>query len=303
MRSLLRSVVSSDAALEVAGTAADGASALEQPRAQSPRPDSARRGDAGDGWIGHAAKSCASAGHKMPVIMCSSLTQRGASVTIEALAGGASDYVTKPAGQSGREAALRALAQDLIPKIHALTAPRQSSFLQSSPLRLRAAASFPAQPRSPLMPPLRSLQSPSRPQPISAIPTVVAIGVSTGGPAALDVLLPALPGELSAARPHRAAHAGALYAPLRRATQRPLQPARARGLRRRSGPRRNHLHRPRQLAPGSARRFARQRAAHAASHPGPARESLPPCRRCALSLRGQSLWLRRPRRRAHRHGL
>ena len=57
----------------------------------------------------------------MPVIMCSSLTQRGAKVTIEALAGGASDYVAKPAGQASREAAMRALAQELIPKIHALT--------------------------------------------------------------------------------------------------------------------------------------------------------------------------------------
>ena len=38
-----------------------------------------------------------------------------------------------------------------------------------------------------------SQQQPLRPQPITAIPSVVAIGVSTGGPAALDVLLPALP--------------------------------------------------------------------------------------------------------------
>jgi len=34
--------------------------------------------------------------------MCSSLTQRGAKVTIEALASGAADYVTKPAGQPSR---------------------------------------------------------------------------------------------------------------------------------------------------------------------------------------------------------
>ncbi len=60
-------------------------------------------------------------GHTMPVIMCSSLTQRGAKVTIEALASGASDYVAKPAGQSGREQALQSLAQELLPKIHALT--------------------------------------------------------------------------------------------------------------------------------------------------------------------------------------
>ena len=92
-----------------------------------------------------------SRGIAMPVIMCSSLTQRGARVTIEALAGGASDYVAKPAGQAGREAAMRALAQELVPKIQALTAPaaaagsllpalqaRQRRFLSELQLRCRA---------------------------------------------------------------------------------------------------------------------------------------------------------------------
>ena len=132
----------------------------------------------------------------MPVIMCSSLTQRGAKVTIEALACGASDYVAKPAGQSGREAAQRALAQDLIPKIHALTsrASTPSAPQQLSPLV------FPRLPRGAAAPPLVSslapgFSAPFRPQLITATPAVVAIGVSTGGPAALDVLLPALPAD------------------------------------------------------------------------------------------------------------
>ena len=59
--------------------------------------------------------------------MCSTLTQRGATVTIEALASGAADYVAKPSGQPSREAAMRALAQDLVPKILALTAYATSS--------------------------------------------------------------------------------------------------------------------------------------------------------------------------------
>ncbi len=116
-------------------------------------------------------------GHKMPVIMCSSLTQRGAKVTIEALACGASDYVAKPAGQASREEAMRTLAQELIPKIHALTGSTQRP------------AVFPTAPR--LAPPL--LPQPV-PQPLPPVPpSVVAIGVSTGGPAALDVLLPEFP--------------------------------------------------------------------------------------------------------------
>jgi two-component system chemotaxis response regulator CheB len=114
-------------------------------------------------------------GHRMPVIMCSSLTQRGAKVTIEALASGASDYVAKPAGQAGREAAMQTLTQDLIPKIQALTSRPQ--------LALPGAA------RIPLLGPV----APFKFQPVESIPTALVIGVSTGGPAALDILLPGLP--------------------------------------------------------------------------------------------------------------
>lgn len=182
MRSLLRSVVSSDAGLEVAGTAADGASALDTLEAL--RPDLLLLDvemPVMDGLV--TLKKLRTRGHKMPVIMCSALTRRGAQVTIEALAGGASDYVAKPTSQSSREAAIQALSQDLIPRIHALTSRQPLSgavrLAQLPPLF------------SPLAPPL--LASPQRVQPVSATPAVVVIGVSTGGPAALDVLLPALP--------------------------------------------------------------------------------------------------------------
>src|ERR1017187_7254415 len=125
MRSLLRSVVGTNASLEVAGTAADGESALSA--IESLHPDLILLDvemPVMDGLV--TLRKLRARGHKMPVIMCSSLTQRGAKVTIEALAFGASDYVAKPAGQSGREAAMRALSQDLIPKIQALTS-RQAS--------------------------------------------------------------------------------------------------------------------------------------------------------------------------------
>ena len=127
MRSLLRSVIATDPALEVAGTAADGASALTCPR-HSIRPDLILLDvemPVMDGLV--TLRQLRERGHKMPVIMCSSLTQRGAKVTIEALACGASDYVAKPSGQPGREAAMRALAQELIPKIHALIGPLHSA--------------------------------------------------------------------------------------------------------------------------------------------------------------------------------
>lgn len=168
MRSLLRSVLLSDPGLEVAGTAADGASALEVLRLE--RPDLIVLDvemPVMDGLV--TLRELRARNHTMPVIMCSSLTQRGASVTIEALASGASDYVAKPSGQAGRESAIRALAQELIPRIRALT-----GHLQARP----AAA---AMPRTllPMPPPL----PPPAPQ-TAARPSVLAIGVSTGGPAA-----------------------------------------------------------------------------------------------------------------------
>ena len=203
MRSLLRTVVSADARLEVVSSAADGESALKA--VETARPDLVLLDVEMPVMDGLATlRELRARGHKMPVIMCSSLTQRGARVTIEALAGGASDYVAKPAGQSSREAATKALAQDLIPKIHALTAPLASQSLPggpalvpgrwTSPVPGTSSVPFAATSGRParfpvLLPEAQSMNK----QPISSIPTMLAIGVSTGGPAALDRLLPVLP--------------------------------------------------------------------------------------------------------------
>jgi two-component system, chemotaxis family, protein-glutamate methylesterase/glutaminase len=174
-RSLLRSVISSDPGLEVACTASDGASALGN--VELCRPDVVLLDvemPVMDGL--ETLRQLRGRGHTMPVIMCSSLTQRGARVTIEALASGASDYVAKPAGQEGREQAAKALAQDLLPKIHALARVEQKT---------AAPISGPAVP--PIAMPAWALKA------TTSAPAVVAIGVSTGGPAALEQLLPALP--------------------------------------------------------------------------------------------------------------
>jgi two-component system chemotaxis response regulator CheB len=177
MRSLLRSVVASDSDMEVAGTAADGESALRH--IETLCPDLVLMDVEMPVMDGLATlRKLRSHGNRMPVIMCSSLTQRGARVTIEALAGGASDYVAKPAGQASREAALQTLAQDLLPKIHALTG------------RPSPQPPFSGAPHMPvILPPVPLFKS----QPVSSVPKIVVIGVSTGGPAALDTLLPALP--------------------------------------------------------------------------------------------------------------
>jgi two-component system chemotaxis response regulator CheB len=178
MRSLLRTVIGSDTQLELVGAAADGESALGM--MQSLRPDLALLDvemPVMDGVV--TLRKMRARNLRIPVIMCSSLTQRGAAVTVEALAAGASDYVTKPAGQANLAAATRTLAQDLLPKIHALTG--------------KIGVVAPVLPLArPVVPPAAVA---ARPRTSAAAPSVVVIGVSTGGPAALDVMLPQLPAK------------------------------------------------------------------------------------------------------------
>jgi two-component system, chemotaxis family, protein-glutamate methylesterase/glutaminase len=179
IRSLLRAVICSDSSLEVAGTAADGESALHAV-------DSLHPGvvlldvemPVMDGLA--TLRELRARGYRGPVIMCSSLTYRGARVTIEALACGASDYVAKPAGQQGREEGIRILAQELIPRIKALTRYSPQEALENTRPGI-----------TPVSPIGTAVEGPGAPS--GVLPKIVAIGVSTGGPAALDRVLPALP--------------------------------------------------------------------------------------------------------------
>jgi len=234
MRSLLRTVISTDKRLETVGTATDGASALRAMDAL--RPDLILLDVEMPVMDGLSTlKQMRMRGTKVPVIMCSSLTQRGARVTIEALASGAADYVAKPSGQPSRDAAVQALASDLIPKILVLTsmtptAPPPFALGFGGPVPVGSAhgpaghgsgpslaAGAPHGP-SPAgvyshgpapassghshgvawapphgIPGGGAQPAAMRLQPMSSNHTVLVIGVSTGGPAALDVLLPTLP--------------------------------------------------------------------------------------------------------------
>lgn len=106
---------------------------------------------------------------KLPVIMFSTLTQRGAEQTFDALAKGASDYVTKPANVGSITDGIRAIQQQLIPKIKGLC--HRSATMAAQVPRITTGI---------------KQQVPSPPARID----VVAIGVSTGGPNALASVLP-----------------------------------------------------------------------------------------------------------------
>ncbi|HEU5450297.1 MAG TPA: chemotaxis response regulator protein-glutamate methylesterase, partial [Acidimicrobiia bacterium] len=119
---------------------------------------------------------------RLPVIMFSTLTERGAEATLEALSLGASDYVTKPTGLHNPAEAMAAVQAELVPRIKALHGRRLLSRMPHSPTPKVEVTPAPA------------VKAPARPA--DARIDVVAIGVSTGGPNALADLLPALPGTL-----------------------------------------------------------------------------------------------------------
>ncbi len=120
----------------------------------------------------------------LPVVMCSAYTERGARTTVDALARGAADYVMKPSAEGGVVSAMETLKDQLLPKIAALAERRNRmrEAGQGSRIGWGTGASGTGLDAAPDAGPTR----------VEAL----VIGVSTGGPAALEVVLPQLPRDL-----------------------------------------------------------------------------------------------------------
>jgi two-component system chemotaxis response regulator CheB len=115
--------------------------------------------------------------------MFSTLTERGAAVTLEALTLGASDYVTKVSNEGSLDRSMARLKEDLIPKIKQffIMPGRCSPAAEPEPTQVQATS--PHWRRKPAS------------QRAKVQPKAIVIGVSTGGPAALGAILPQLPAE------------------------------------------------------------------------------------------------------------
>jgi two-component system, chemotaxis family, protein-glutamate methylesterase/glutaminase len=109
-----------------------------------------------------------------PVIMFSTQTTHGAAATLDALALGAADYVTKPSSVADRDAAVAAIRSQIVPKIDVLAHREAPGGRRATPPRSVA----------------------TRRGRATARVDVVAIAVSTGGPKALHELVPRLPRDL-----------------------------------------------------------------------------------------------------------
>jgi two-component system chemotaxis response regulator CheB len=173
MRQILQQVLQSDPGIEVVGSASDPFIARDKIKAlnpdvltldvEMPRMD-------GLTFLGKLMK-----GHPMPVVMVSTLTERGCDTTLRALSLGAVDFITKP--KLDVKTGTLDLADEIISKVKAAASARV------------------------MVPRTGTAQPPQEPQTASYLPQIrathkiVAIGASTGGTEALKDLLEFLPAD------------------------------------------------------------------------------------------------------------
>jgi len=170
MRTALTRMIESDPQLRVSDTAQTGNEALEKIRLNPP--DVITLDVEMPGLDGLETLRRIMKDFPRPVIMVSSLTQEGAETTLEALDIGAFDYVPKQLSYVSLD--IIKIRDDLIAKIKAAAKVE------------RPAVKKPAQavPSAPVQ------------NTISVVPEIVAVGTSTGGPKALQQILPLLPADL-----------------------------------------------------------------------------------------------------------
>jgi two-component system, chemotaxis family, protein-glutamate methylesterase/glutaminase len=181
VRKIVTDVLSADPDIEVVGTAVNGRIALG--KLEQLTPDLVTMDIEMPEMNGIETVRAIRAGRggrersRVPIVMFSTLTERGASATLDALSSGANDYVTKPANVGSVGQSMESVREQLIPKIKALT---------GRPVGMgpaRVAAPPPPPPAAPRTGPGKK-------------PAVLVIGSSTGGPEALAKVLPRLPASL-----------------------------------------------------------------------------------------------------------
>lgn len=172
MRKLIPQILETDSSIEVVGTAMDGNFGLKKIEELKPQVITLDLEMPGMGGLEMLKEIMRR--YRIPVLVVSSHSTQGASVTLKALSMGAFDFVAKPREGSHR---MQEVGRELISKIKAAA--------QSRGISIRGAADFSAP----------TPQPKGKPGANKAPTKIVAIALSTGGPQALQYLLAQLPAD------------------------------------------------------------------------------------------------------------
>ncbi|MCA9190902.1 MAG: chemotaxis response regulator protein-glutamate methylesterase [Planctomycetales bacterium] len=179
-RKLVRTALESIPGVEVVGIARDGVDAIE--RCKEYQADFVTMDLEMPRMNGIDAVRALKEQHPhTKVIMVSSLTSAGANITYQALHAGAFDFVTKPLA-TNLDDGIRTLSMQLADKIASL---RESTKVHVPATKIAPTATHVNEPRVST----KSLRSVS----VRAL----CLGISTGGPVALNTVIPSLPASLS----------------------------------------------------------------------------------------------------------
>ena len=188
MRQQITRMLGEDPRIDLIGAARDGEEAVA--KAVELRPDVAVLDINMPRMDGLTALQHILAQEICPVIVFSSLTQKGAVVTFEALELGAFDYLAKPEGTISQN--LAALREELVGKILAAAASKR----QFKPRSRVSPIPGTQKSRPGALPGATGTRRPSLPA--AGFTKVVMIGVSTGGPVTVMDILPFLPADFPA---------------------------------------------------------------------------------------------------------
>lgn len=179
VRQMLSEILASDPGIEVVGTAADPLLAREKIKrlapdvitldVEMPRMD-------GLAFLENLMRL-----HPLPVVMISSLTERGADTTLQALALGAVDFISKPKLDVAR--GLQSYAEEIIDKVKMAARSRVRTLARPIAPRVTLDPVLPAA--------RRSIQ-------FRTTDRLIAIGASAGGTEALRVVLEGMPADAPA---------------------------------------------------------------------------------------------------------
>ncbi len=178
MRKLIPQILERDPSIEVVGTAMDGSFGLR--KIEELRPDVVTLDLEMPRMDGMEMLRTITRKHRVPVIVVSAHSTQGAHSTFKALSLGAFDFVAKP--RDAASAHMEEISRELISKI-----------------KVAACTPMPERRAAPMPLPFEELPEKNRGRNLSIPAKVFAIGISTGGPNALEYLLSQLPGNFPGA--------------------------------------------------------------------------------------------------------